>query len=117
MAGLQFKAFGDRLIIFLLVACILSNSFGVIAIINNSNSLIAIQKENIVGQAEKTRADVELHANDTRQALNILRQQTQDSEPLLEDVQHHINQTDELAPIVVHNELKLEKLLNATSME
>src|SRR5215212_3093854 len=107
MAGLQFKAFGDRLIIFLLVACILSNSFGV----------IAIQKENIVGQAEKTRADVELHANDTRQALNILRQQTQDSEPLLEDVQHHINQTDELAPIVVHNELKLEKLLNATSME
>lgn len=72
-ASSQFKAFGDKLIIFLLVAGIISNSLGVIAITNNSNEQARLSRQSLVSQATETRNAVEHHNNATDTTLSVLR--------------------------------------------
>jgi hypothetical protein len=93
MTTLPFNIFGEKTIIVLLVAVIISNSLGVIVITNNSNEQATITKQALNIQAGITRSNVDLHSNQTLQALDLLIADKEQSDELLEPLLRNISET------------------------
>jgi cell division protein FtsL len=101
----QFKAFGDKLIIFLLVAGIISNSLGVILITHHSNEQTALVKSTLAEQAKATRSNVDIHANQTAETFRILSEQ----------IAHDKEQEEKLLPIFLDTFEEVRVITNDTN--
>lgn len=111
----QLNIFGEKTIIILLVATILTTSFCALAVMyNNDETSKQTVDENhkfVAAQANQTREVVEVHANQTAEALGILKKSQVDQQPILEKFESHINQTATAAPVVLQNQQTLNQIL------
>ena len=100
-----------RLLTVLLIVGILATALSNALTAMNNERILSDQKRFVNDQAQKTRQEVEEHANDTAQVLALIRQGQEQSGPVIESFAGHANQTATAVPIVTQNNELLQQIL------